>query len=394
MDKNMTLEKRIAAELYSYQGKMSVFVDDLHGHTVEIGADEEFETASTIKAYILAALYLQASRGKAGLEEKITYKPEHFVDGSGMLRALGVGASLKVKDAATMMIICSDNIATNMVIDYLGLDPVDRRMMAAIIENYNGGPVGLETIAAAVGSLKGPRHGGANIRVTHMMEDIIAHVADPTKPEQVKDYLVKILNKEAGDGSAALSLLSGGGYDLVILDLMMPFMDGMTCLREMRARHINTPVIILTARGEEYDKLAGLESGADDYVVKPFSPRELVARVRAVLNRTMPRPTEAADTMTFGELTIDTASHTVRVSGEEVALTPKEFDLLVFLASNKGIALSREKILQKVWNYDYFGEDRTVDTHVKMLRGHLGKCRSYIATVWGIGYKFDPDAAR
>ena len=151
MDKNMTLEKRIAAELYSYQGKMSVFVDDLHGHTVEIGADEEFETASTIKAYILAALYLQASRGKASLEEKITYKPEHFVDGSGMLRALGVGASLKVKDAATMMIICSDNIATNMVIDYLGLDPVDRRMMAAIIEHYTGGPVGLETLAATIG---------------------------------------------------------------------------------------------------------------------------------------------------------------------------------------------------------------------------------------------------
>ena len=200
--------------------------------------------------------------------------------------------------------------------------------------------------------------------------------------------------EEAGDGSAALSLLTGGGYDLVILDLMMPFMDGMTCLREMRTRRINTPVIILTARGEEYDKLAGLEGGADDYVVKPFSPRELVARVKAVLNRTMPR-TEASDsTMTFGELSIDTASHTVKVSGEEVSLTPKEFDLLVFLASNKGIALSREKILQKVWNYDYFGEDRTVDTHVKMLRGHLGKCRGYIATVWGIGYKFDPDAAR
>ena len=195
--------------------------------------------------------------------------------------------------------------------------------------------------------------------------------------------------EEAGDGSAALSLLTGGGYDLVILDLMMPFMDGMTCLREMRTRRI-----ILTARGEEYDKLAGLEGGADDYVVKPFSPRELVARVKAVLNRTMPR-TEASDsTMTFGELSIDTASHTVKVSGEEVSLTPKEFDLLVFLASNKGIALSREKILQKVWNYDYFGEDRTVDTHVKMLRGHLGKCRGYIATVWGIGYKFDPDAAR
>ena len=189
--------------------------------------------------------------------------------------------------------------------------------------------------------------------------------------------------EEAGDGSAALSLLSGGGFDLVILDLMMRFTDGMT-----------TPVIILTARGEEYDKLAGLEGGADDYVVKPFSPRELVARVRAVLNRTMPRAETSSATMTFGDLTIDTASHTVRVAGEDVALTPKEFDLLVFLASNKGIALSREKILQKVWNYDYFGEDRTVDTHVKMLRGHLGKCRSYIATVWGIGYKFDPDAVR
>ena len=228
----------------------------------------------------------------------------------------------------------------------------------------------------------------------------VADLNDLTNSGRIRELIRENLQysgytcEEAGDGSAALSLLSGGGYDLVILDLMMPFMDGMTCLREMRARHINTPVIILTARSEEYDKLAGLEGGADDYVVKPFSPRELVARVKAVLNRTMPRSEASDGTMTFGELTIDTASHTVKVSGEEVSLTPKEFDLLVFLASNKGIALSREKILQKVWNYDYFGEDRTVDTHVKMLRGHLGKCRGYIATVWGIGYKFDPDAAR
>ena len=205
---------------------------------------------------------------------------------------------------------------------------------------------------------------------------------EPRIRELIREHLqyAGYVCEEAGDGSAALSLLSGGGFDLVILDVMMPFMDGMTCLREMRARHINTPVIILTARGEEYDKLAGLEGGADDYVVKPFSPRELVARVKAVLNRTMPRSEASDGTMTFGELTIDTASHTVRVAGEDVSLTP--------------IALSREKILQKVWNYDYFGEDRTVDTHVKMLRGHLGKCRGYIATVWGIGYKFDPDAAR
>ena len=219
---------------------------------------------------------------------------------------------------------------------------------------------------------------------------------DPRLRDLLRRYLgengFNVLVSENGEAMKRLWVREH--FDVLILDLMMPFMDGMTCLREMRARHINTPVIILTARGEEYDKLAGLESGADDYVVKPFSPRELVARVKAVLNRTMPKPAAASDTMTFGELTIDTASHTVRVSGEEVALTPKEFDLLVFLASNKGIALSREKILQKVWNYDYFGEDRTVDTHVKMLRGHLGKCRSYIATVWGIGYKFDPDATR
>ena len=194
--------------------------------------------------------------------------------------------------------------------------------------------------------------------------------------------------EEAGDGSAALAQLSGGGFDLVILDLMMPFMDGMTCLREMRARHINTPVIILTARGEEYDKLAGLESGADDYVVKPFSPRELVARVRAVLNRTMPRPTEAADTMTFGELTIDTASHTVRVSGEEVALTPKEFDILRLLLQNKNIALYRETIYERGWGEPFMGDTRTVDLHVQRLRHKLG-WEKRIAAVYKVGYRYE-----
>ena len=219
---------------------------------------------------------------------------------------------------------------------------------------------------------------------------------EPRIRELIREHLqyAGYVCEEAGDGSAALSLLSGGGFDLVILDVMMPFMDGMTCLREMRARHINTPVIILTARGEEYDKLAGLEGGADDYVVKPFSPRELVARVKAVLARTMPKPAENSGVFTFGDLVIDTASHSVKVAGQEAPLTPKEFDLLVFLVNNKGIALSREKILQKVWNYDYYGEDRTVDTHVKMLRSHLGSCRGYIVTVWGVGYKFDPDTAQ
>ena len=198
---------------------------------------------------------------------------------------------------------------------------------------------------------------------------------------------------EACDGMQAIEMVKNNDYDIIIMDVMMPRLDGYSACKEIR-KIKQIPVLMLSARGEEYDKLAGLEGGADDYVVKPFSPRELVARVKAVLNRTMPRSEASDGTMTFGELTIDTASHTVRVAGEDVSLTPKEFDLLVFLASNKGIALSREKILQKVWNYDYFGEDRTVDTHVKMLRGHLGKCRGYIATVWGIGYKFDPDAAR
>ena len=201
---------------------------------------------------------------------------------------------------------------------------------------------------------------------------------------------------KAASLAEAREALRRGGLDLILLDVMLPDGSGFDFLREVRtdADSASVPVVMITARGDEADRVEGLDAGADDYVVKPFSPRELVARVKAVLNRTMPRSEASDGTMTFGELTIDTASHTVRVAGEDVSLTPKEFDLLVFLASNKGIALSREKILQKVWNYDYFGEDRTVDTHVKMLRGHLGKCRGYIATVWGIGYKFDPDAAR
>ena len=195
----------------------------------------------------------------------------------------------------------------------------------------------------------------------------------------------------AYDGATAIDMAKSGGFDLIILDLMMPQVDGLTACMRIR-EFSNVPIIMLTARSEEYDKLTGLESGADDYVVKPFSPRELVARVKAVLARTMPKPAEATGSYTFGDLSIDTASHSVKVAGQEASLTPKEFDLLVFLVSNKGIALSREKILQKVWNYDYYGEDRTVDTHVKMLRGHLGACRKMIVTVWGIGYKFDPDA--
>ena len=194
----------------------------------------------------------------------------------------------------------------------------------------------------------------------------------------------------ADSAMSASEFLKNGHCDLIILDYMMPEIDGMAFLAELRKKS-SIPVIMLSAREEIAKKTQALELGADDYVVKPFSPRELVARVKAVLARTMPKPAEDAGSYTFGDLSIDTASHSVKVAGQEAPLTPKEFDLLVFLVSNKGIALSREKILQKVWNYDYYGEDRTVDTHIKMLRGHLGHCRSYIVTVWGIGYKFDPD---
>ncbi len=194
---------------------------------------------------------------------------------------------------------------------------------------------------------------------------------------------------EAADGGDALAQLSTTPFDLVLLDIMMPYVDGLTCLREMRAHEMNTPVIMLSARGEEYDKLAGLEGGADDYVVKPFSPRELIARINAVLARTLPKEPATPTTMTFGALHIDTASHCVRLEDKTLTLTPKEFDLLVFLTAHHNVAHTREQILEKVWHYDYYGEDRTVDTHIKMLRNHLGIYRQCIATVWGVGYKFD-----
>ncbi len=214
---------------------------------------------------------------------------------------------------------------------------------------------------------------------------------EPLIRELIREHLQHdgFVCEEATDGSAALAQLSSAHFDLIILDIMMPFMDGLTCLQEMRLRNLQTPVIMLTARGEENDKLAGLENGADDYVVKPFSPRELVARVKAVLARTLHKKDHTLETLSLGALSLETASRAAYLNGEPLALTPKEFDLLEFFLNNRGIALSREKILQKVWNYNYYGEDRTVDTHIKMLRGHLGTYRGSIATVWGIGYKFD-----
>ena len=199
---------------------------------------------------------------------------------------------------------------------------------------------------------------------------------------------------EAGDGDTAVSLCRQNAFDFVILAILLPKMDGFSVCQAIRS-FSQVPILVLSERNSEQDRIHGLELGADDYMAKPFSPRELMLRISAILKRGgQLEALQNAQCIERQGIRIDLTARRLTVDGAAVSLTPKEFDLLVFLASNKGIALSREKILQKVWNYDYFGEDRTVDTHVKMLRGHLGKCRSYIATVWGIGYKFDPDAAR
>lgn len=198
---------------------------------------------------------------------------------------------------------------------------------------------------------------------------------------------------EAADGMEAVKLCREKTFDIIIMDIMMPELDGFSAVREIR-KFSDTPIIMLSARGEEYDKLFGFETGIDDYVVKPFSPRELMARVRAVLARSHAAKQGGGDTqqrLKFGGLEIDLAGREVYVDGVRASMTPKEYDLLFYLVKNKGLALSRDKLLEEVWGYDFFGDDRTVDTHIKMLRGNLGPYRSDIVTLRGMGYKFDPE---
>ncbi len=193
----------------------------------------------------------------------------------------------------------------------------------------------------------------------------------------------------AASGKEAVRLCSENDYDLIILDIMMPEMDGFTACKEIRKQK-QTPVIMLSALGTEYDKLMGFELGIDDYVVKPFSPRELMARVKAVLARhTEGKPKQE---IVIQGLCVDTLSHEVFVDGVKTELTAKEYELLVYLAKNKGIALTRENILNNVWGYDYFGDDRTVDWQIKLLRGKLGPYRKCIVTLRGTGYRFDEKA--
>ena len=191
---------------------------------------------------------------------------------------------------------------------------------------------------------------------------------------------------EAADGMQALDLIRKTAYDCVILDVMMPKLDGFSACREIKKIQ-DVPIIILSARQEEYDKLFGFELGVDDYVVKPFSPKELMARVKAVIARR--HPSVSKKILQYGGLVIDVDGREVTVDGEKTAMTPKEIDLLIELTSHPGVALSLERLLSDVWDIDFFGDDRTVDSHIKMLRAHLGPYRDYIVTVRGMGYKFE-----
>ena len=189
---------------------------------------------------------------------------------------------------------------------------------------------------------------------------------------------------EAENGKEALKKLQVNDYDLLILDIMMPEMDGYSMLKELPIKY-RIPTIILSARGEEYDKLTGFDLGIDDYVTKPFSPKELIARVKAILNRTtktLPKIYKREN------LEINFEAHTLKINNKEVNLTPKEFEILIYLIKNKNIAISREQLLANVWGYDFFGDDRTVDTHIKMLRNNLQEYRNFITTVRGVGYKY------
>lgn len=196
---------------------------------------------------------------------------------------------------------------------------------------------------------------------------------------------------EAQDGMEAVSLCRENDYDIVLLDVMMPKLDGYSACKEIR-KFSDVPIIILSARGEEYDKLFGFELGVDDYVVKPFSLKELMARINAVLNRRGSKlEEEEKNELKYKGIEVDLQGRIVKIEGNRVELTPKEYELLVYLMRNKNIALSRERLLSEIWGYDFFGEDRTIDTHIKNLRANLGEYRDAIVTMRGLGYKFEEE---
>ena len=200
---------------------------------------------------------------------------------------------------------------------------------------------------------------------------------------------------EASDGMEAVMLCRKNSYDLIIMDIMMPELDGFSACREIR-KAAGTPIIMLSARGEEYDKINGFELGVDDYVVKPFSPKELMLRINAILRRSSSPPekedsNQQKDIFTAEGLTVDFTARIVYIDDKRIQMSPKEYELLFYFIKNKNIALSREKLITNVWGYDFYGDDRTLDTHVKLLRRSLGKYAKFIVTLRGVGYRFETD---
>lgn len=193
---------------------------------------------------------------------------------------------------------------------------------------------------------------------------------------------------EAGDGMEAVKICREQDFDIIIMDVMMPKLDGFSAAKEIR-KIKKIPILMLSARGEEYDKLFGFEIGADDYVVKPFSPKELMMRINVIIKRNKNNVQNSKEYLIFNGLKVDTLGRSVYIDDKKVELTLKEYDLLIYLISNKNIALTRDKLLNAVWGFDFFGDDRTVDTHIKMLRNNLGDYRDFIVTLRGVGYKFE-----
>ena len=195
---------------------------------------------------------------------------------------------------------------------------------------------------------------------------------------------------EAANGMEAVMMVREGHFDLVVMDVMMPELDGYSAVREIR-KESDVPVVMLTARGEEYDRLRGFELGVDDYVVKPFSPRELMMRIAAILKRVTGGASDAPEMVKFDELTVDFTARRVTIGDEVLTLSPKEYELLFYMVRNRGIALTRERLISEVWGYDFYGDDRTLDTHIKLLRKSLGSYADRITTLRGVGYRFEKE---
>lgn len=222
----------------------------------------------------------------------------------------------------------------------------------------------------------------------------MVHILVVDDEEQIRNIIKKYAAfegyqvSEAVDGMEAVEICKQKKFDLIIMDVMMPELDGFSACREIR-KTSDTPVLMLSARGEEYDRIHGFEIGVDDYVVKPFSPRELMMRVQAILKRSRPPAENSREVYQFEGLTVDMTGRIVTIDGQKAELSPKEYDLLFYLVRNRGIALSRETLITNVWGYDFYGDDRTLDTHIKLLRKSLGVYSKFIVTLRGVGYRFE-----